>query len=117
MPILAIVDDLLFRAKLEASATHLGTALTVASAERALGVFQQDQSWQLVILDLNVSSRDPLTLIRAMREVAPTMPIIGYCAHVQRELPAQAMSAGCTTVLPHSALVQRLPELLSGVVP
>ena len=113
MPILAIVEDLFFRAKLETAATQLGTALTVASPEQSLEAFQ-GRAWQLVIIDLNVSSGDPLGLLRAIRKGAPTVPIIGYCAHVQRELQAEAASAGCTTVLPRSAFVRRLPELLSG---
>ena len=132
--ILAIVDDLLFRVKLEAAAAQLETPLTIAAdAESAL---RSGQGWSRVLIDLNLSRGDPLAMIRTLRAArlrrpalpSPThlpvgtrarsqaysdVPIIGYCSHVQHDLQQQALEAGCATVPPRSAFVQQLPELLS----
>ena len=107
---LAIIDDLIFRSKLETVATQVGTPLTMATdAARALRTGGQ---WSRVFVDLNLSAGDPLAMIRDLRQAYPDMPIIGYCSHVQQGLQQQALAAGCTTVLPRSAFVQQLPELL-----
>ena len=110
--ILAIVDDLIFRGKLEAAAAHLGSPLTiVAEAGRAT---RPEQGWSRALIDLNVSSGDALAMVRALRQADPGMPVIGYCSHVQDDLKSRALEAGCTAVLPRSAFVQQLPELLSA---
>ena len=109
--ILAIVDDLIFRAKIEAAAAQLGTPLAVAAdADHAL---RPAQGWSRVLIDLNLSGGDSLAMIRSLRQAYPDVPVIGYCSHVQQDLHRQALEAGCTTVLPRSAFVQQLRELLS----
>lgn len=109
--ILAIVDDLIFRGKLEAAAARLGSSLTIAAeADHAL---RPEQSWTRALIDLNLSGGDALAMVRTLRQAHPGMPVIGYCSHVQDDLKSQALEAGCTTVLPRSAFVQQLPELLS----
>jgi len=109
--ILAIVDDLIFRGKMEAAARHMGTPLTVArDAELAL---RPGQGWSRVLIDLNLSGGDAVAMVRRLRQAYPDVPVIGYCSHVQQDLKTQALEAGCTTVLPRSAFVQQLPQLLS----
>ena|SRR3989338_7137699 len=110
--ILAIVDDMIFRAKLEAAAQQLGTPLTVTAALG--GAERPGQGWSRVLIDLNLSRGDALEMIRALRQTDPDVPVIGYCSHVQKDLQRQALSAGCTTVLPRSKFVQQLSELLSS---
>jgi DNA-binding NarL/FixJ family response regulator len=109
--ILAIVDDLLFRGKLEAAAAQLRVPLTIAAD--ASSVPRNGQPWSRVLIDLNLSRGDPLAMIRDLRAAHPGIPVVGYCSHVQQDLQQQAIEAGCTTVLARSAFVQQLPELLS----
>ena len=111
MIVLAIVDDLLSQAKIQAVAVPLGVEVCIAKT------FAQAQAaWSdpaVVVVDLNVTSADPLEMVRTLRAQRPAVPIIGYGSHVQAELLAQARAAGCTTVLPRSAFVQPLPRLLA----
>ena len=107
--ILAIVDDLLFRGKIEASAALLGTPLKVAT-----GLPGNGQAWSRILIDLNLSRGDALAMIRELRAAHPGVPLVGYCSHVQQDLQQQALEAGCTMVLPRSAFVQQLPQLLGG---
>ena len=109
--ILAIVDDLLFRGKLEAAAAQLGVPLTVVA--EASSVPGNGQPWRRVLIDLNRSRGDALAMIRELRAVHPGIPMVGYCSHIQQDLQRQALQAGCTTVLARSAFVRQLPELLS----
>src|SRR3989338_2429409 len=55
--ILAIVDDMLFRSKLEAVAAQLGTPLTLA--EDASPALRSGSGWSRAIIDLNLSHGDP----------------------------------------------------------
>ncbi len=110
--ILAIVDDLFFRSKLEVAAAQLGTQLTIA-ADAGPGL-RSGGPWSRVLIDLNMSRGDAVGMIRELRAAHPGVPVIGYVSHVQHELQRQALEAGCTQVLPRSAFVQQLPELLKG---
>ena len=109
--ILAIVDDLLFRGKLEVAAAQLGASLTIAADASA--VPRDGGPFSRVLIDLNLSRGDALAMILDLRAAHPGIPLVGYCSHVQQDLQQQALEAGCTTVLPRSAFVQQLPELLT----
>ena len=109
--ILAIVDDLLFRSKLEAAAAQLGVVLAIAAD--ATSVPRNSQPLSRVLIDLNLSRGDSLAMIRELRSAHRDIPIVAYCSHVQQGLQQQALEAGCTSVLARSAFVQQLPELLS----
>ena len=109
MAVLAIVDDLAFRSKMEAASAHLGVELDVAAA-----LPEVRKNWRLAIIDLNLANGDPLEIIRSLKQQLPAIPLVGYGSHVQTELMASAHAAGCDQVLPRSAFVQRLPELLQG---
>lgn len=106
MAVLAIVDDLLFRGKIEAAAA--GCPVRFAGGAEPLPA--AEPPWTLILVDLNLTSADVLAVIRRAAQAAPA--VIGYCSHVQQALQAQALQAGCTRVLPRSAFVQQLPELL-----
>lgn len=112
MPILVIVDDLIFRGKITAAAEALHVPAQVVSRPPR----GASDAWSLAIVDLNVSSCDPLDAVRTLHRAVPAAPILGYCAHVQAALQQQALSAGCTAVWPRSIFVQRLPELLTGTL-
>mgnify|MGYP001557836200 FL=1 len=114
MAVLAVVDDLVFRGKIESAATHLGVVLSVAPDSSATLKLLGGVTWSLVIVDLDLAASQPLELIRAVRQVVPTAQILGYCSHVQVDLQKQAKRAGCTSVLTRAAFVQGLPALLAG---
>ncbi len=109
--ILAIVDDLFFRGKLEAAAAQLRVPLTIAAD--ASSVPRDGQSLSRVLIDLNLSRGDALAMVRDLRAAHPGVPLVGYCSHVQQDLQQRALEAGCTMVLPRSAFVLQLPQLLS----
>ncbi|MBI3319459.1 MAG: hypothetical protein HYZ89_02580 [Candidatus Omnitrophica bacterium] len=115
--VLAILDDLLFRSKLETAAAHAGVPLQVARDVPPLDAAGDPVSWRLVIVDLDGSRRDPREVMTALRLLTPTAPVVGYYSHLDTERGLRARQAGYTMVWPRSVFVQRLPELLAGKLP
>lgn len=115
--ILAVVDDLLFLAKIQETA-HL-TGATVKSADPTQGLEKiAGETPRAIILDLNHRSIPALELVRNLK-IHPrtkTVPIVGFVSHTQSELSAAAREAGCDLVLARSAFTQQLPKLLSNLV-
>ena len=114
MAVLAVVEDLFFRSKIEAAADRQGVPVCAIGGLDPLPAPPEGQSWHLVIVDLNRAADDGVRVVECVRRALPAVPILGYCSHVETQLQEQALRAGCTTVLPRSAFVQRLPELLAG---
>lgn len=113
-PVVALVEDLVFTAKLRASAQATATTLHVAAqAEEFLQVIRRTAP-RLILLDLNFSRADALAVLAQARETAngTQTPIIGFLSHVQTERAQQAVAAGCAAALPRSLFVQQLPRLL-----
>ena len=102
--ILAAVDDLLFRSKIYATAAAAGSQVHFGREASAAP--------DLILLDLQLA--DALSLLAAWRQQWPAVRVIGYLSHVEQELARQAREAGCTEILPRSAFVQRLPQLLAA---
>jgi len=113
MAIWAIVEDLVFRSKIETVAGALGLPVHI-TAGVALPPAVSIGEWHVILVDLNRSSGDPLAIVKAARQQAPSARIIGYGSHVDTDLLRAATQAGCTVVLPRSVFVQRLPDLLLG---
>jgi DNA-binding NarL/FixJ family response regulator len=113
--ILAVIEDLFFRSKVDAAARAVAAeadvrVVRVGSLDGAL-----DQAWMLIIVDLSIA--DPVAVLQRVRARLPQTPILSFFSHVQVELQRQAQAAGCTWVVPRSAFVQMLPDLLAGQLP
>lgn len=111
--ILAVVPDLFFSAKLEATARAAGVPLAFAPVAQALERCAAEPPARL-LLDLHAPGA--LELARALHEDARTrtVRVTGFYSHVDAERRAEALAAGVDDVLPRSAFVARLPELLAG---
>ena len=69
---------------------------------------------ELIILDLNNSSVQPLELIAKLKsdDDLRHISLIGYLSHVQGELKQKAQEAGANIVMARSAFSQNLPQIL-----
>ena len=68
---------------------------------------------KLVVFDLNNLNAKPMTLIPKFKtKLKKATSIVGFLNHLQGELKAKAIEAGCDTVMPRSAFSQTLPNLL-----
>ena len=67
----------------------------------------------MIVFDLNNAAAKPMTLIPKLKaKLKKSTSIIGFLSHVQSELRAKAVEAGCDTVMPRAAFSQNLPNLL-----
>lgn len=110
---LAVVQDLLFVAKIAAAAKRVGVLVEFVPEESRL-LEKAKYSPSVVILDLNHPGFPPIPLIRKLKANAAeqAVQVIGFLSHVQQDLNREAHKAGCDLVLPRSVFSKNLDELL-----
>ena len=112
--VIALVDDLMFVSRIREAAK--GRALEVKAVRTAADALAGARAGaRLVILDLD-SPRLPTAAVLADLRGDPSLarlPIVGFFSHVEAQRGREAAAAGCTTVLPRSAFVQKLDGLLA----
>ena len=112
------IDDLFFNAKITETARKLGVKVAFVKADKeviAELTSKEDEAERpgLIVIDLNNANAKPLTLIPKLKaKLKKTTSIIGFLSHLQGDLKAKAVEAGCDTVMPRSAFSQNLPNLL-----
>jgi CheY-like chemotaxis protein len=113
--LVASVDDLFFRSKIDATARHLN--IPVRFIERKdLTAVCLDGETAAVLLEL--SNGSSLDAIRKLRQNQKTrdVPVIGFLSHVDRDLAREAESAGVTQVMPRSQFAETLPDLMMDLL-
>lgn len=115
--IFCFIDDLFFLAKIQETARKLGVKVGFVKADKdivaRLSDTPEDARPSLIIFDLNNVGAKPLTLIPKLKaKLKKGTSVIGFLSHLQGDLKAKAMDAGCDTVMPRSAFSQNLPNLL-----
>jgi hypothetical protein len=98
--VLLIEVDLFFRAKIEATLTAAGYAVTTSS----------DAAADLVVAD--VTRCDPDLVVAAHEGV----PVLGFGRHADAHLLRQAREAGFSRVIPRSVLAKRLPQVVEALL-
>jgi CheY-like chemotaxis protein len=113
--IVACVEDLFFRSKIEATARHLNVPVRFAHAKELSSAAGRDDTAAVL---LEVSEGEALEAVRKLRSERKTseLPIIGFLRHTDRELAKQAESAGFTRVLPRSEFSETLPDLVMDLL-
>lgn len=113
--IIACVEDLFFRSKIEATARHLNVPVRFVGAKE-LAKASAGSDAAAVLLELS-SNGDGLAAVGEMRRgAAAGMPVIGFLSHVDKELAKKAEAAGVTTVMPRSQFSEGLPDLLMDLL-
>jgi hypothetical protein len=115
--ILFFIEDLFFNAKITETARKLGVKVAFIKNEKdAIAQLTDSEEADrpgLIVFDLNNAAAKPLTLIPKLKaKLKKSTSIVGFLSHLQNELRAKAIEAGCDTVMPRSAFSQNLPNLL-----
>jgi CheY-like chemotaxis protein len=114
--IVACVEDLFFRSKIEATGRHLNVPVRFAEPkDLAAAARQEDTAAVLLELSPNGACFDA---VRKLRQEAKTrdLPLIGFLRHTDRELARQAEAAGLTRILPRSEFSETLPDLVMDLL-
>lgn len=106
-PILVLVQDLFFRAKIDATARAGGWPVTCLGDLPKEGALPAARG---CLIDLE--SAGPVALA-ALRKIAAAMPTLAFASHGKTELLASALAAGCKAAVPRSRLAAELPRLLA----
>jgi hypothetical protein len=111
------IEDLFFNAKITETARKLGVkvAFVKNDKEAIASLLEGDEADRpgLIVFDLNNANAKPLTLIPKLKaKLKKSTSIIGFLSHLQGDLKAKAVEAGCDTVMPRAAFSQNLPNLL-----
>jgi DNA-binding NarL/FixJ family response regulator len=104
--IAAFVDDLLFRSKIRAVASHTGAAVSFLRAPDDPALAEA----AMAIVDLDGPAA--VATVSALRAAWPALRVVGFVSHVHAERIRDARAAGATEVMARSAFVNALPELL-----
>jgi CheY-like chemotaxis protein len=114
--LVACVDDLFFRSKIEATARHLNVPVRFTDAKDLAKTCREGKTAAL-LLDLSANG-DPLEVVAHLREDPATreLPIIGFLSHVDRDLARRAESTGVTRVMPRSEFSESLPDLMMDLL-
>ena len=107
------LGDLIFQVKIEEASRRAGLRCVFTSAPSRLRE-EAASGALLIVLDLAFTNADSVDLIKELKASASTMSvsILAYAPHVNIDLKARALAAGCDAVVARSAFVQNLPELL-----
>ena len=118
MPILAAVDDFLFRSKIRAVAKHVNAEIVFAQTPDEILAQARALKPSLVIIDLNSQKADAVGTLTALKQDPELAGIrtIGFASHVHVDLIAAARRAGADQVLPRSAFAGNLAEILSAAL-
>jgi hypothetical protein len=111
------IEDLFFFAKINETARKLGikVAFVKNDAETLAKIYESAEAEKpsLIVFDLNNAAAKPMTLIPKLKsKLKKGTSIIGFLSHLQGDLKAKAVEAGCDIVMPRSAFSQNLPTLL-----
>ena len=111
------IEDLFFNAKITETARKLGVKVAFIKNEKdaiaELTSGEESERPGLIVFDLNNANAKPLTLIPKLKaKLKKSTSIIGFLSHLQGDLKAKAVEAGCDTVMPRAAFSQNLPNLL-----
>jgi hypothetical protein len=117
--IYCFIEDMFFTAKIQETARKLGVKVEFVKGNdkdalvARLAELPDTERPKLLVFDLNNVNAKPLTLIPKFKsKLKKATSIVGFLNHLQGELKAKALEAGCDTVMPRSAFSQSLPNLL-----
>ena len=110
------IEELFFQAKIQETAKKLGVKVAFIKNEKdavAALTESEENKPALIVFDLNNANAKPLTLIPKLKtKLKRSASIIGFLSHLQGDLKAKAVEAGCDVVMPRAAFSQNLPNLL-----
>ena len=111
------IEDLFFTAKIQEAAKQQGVKVAFMKPDKDivahLSELHDHEHPSLIVFDLNNAAAKPLTLIPKLKnKLKKGTSIVGFLSHLQGDLKAKAVEAGCNSVMPRAAFSQNLPNLL-----
>ena len=111
--VIALVDDLFWKARLLETAKAAGATMALVSDPALLGAKCVEQRPDLVFVDLALR-KDPFAAIRAFKDATETagVPVVGYFEHMRTDLHKKGKEAGIETLIARSTFTEKLGSFL-----
>lgn len=115
MPILLMVEDLIFLSKIQQTAKLGNVVVENVVPAKILERLSGGEPVSALICDLNYAGGLAIAAIREIKQQPNlhAVPVIGFVSHVQADVAASARAAGADVVMARSAFSQQLPQLLT----
>jgi PleD family two-component response regulator len=111
--VIALVDDLFWKARLLETAKATGATMALVSDPAQLTVKCAEHKPDIVFVDLALR-KDPFGAIRAFKDTAETagVPVVGYFEHMRTDLHKRGKEAGIETLIARSTFTEKLASFL-----
>jgi CheY-like chemotaxis protein len=109
--VLALPADLIFGARIRATAESVGAVTVIAKDPKDLLVKLSENETRLVILDLDRRGLDIADTIKQIKATSP-VTILAYVSHVREDAIREARGAGADKVIARGAFAHQLADLL-----
>lgn len=108
--IVARVEDLMFRAKIDAAARNLSVPVSfMASPEEILTLAKDPPA--AVLVELTPAAVEAVAGLKK-KAGGRQVPVVGFFSHVDRKLAESARAAGVDRLLSRAQFSENLPELI-----
>jgi hypothetical protein len=108
--IVARVEDLMFRAKIEAAARNLNVPVHFVEKAEELDSACKSQP-AAAFVELTSATLSAISRLKKS-SAGKDVPVIGFLSHVDTKLAAESTAQGVDRVLSRSAFSESLPELI-----
>ncbi len=109
--VIALPADLIFGARIRATAEAVGAPVILAKDAADLVAKAGGEEVRLVILDLDRRGLDITNVVQQLKATS-SAPILAYVSHVQEDAIREAKAAGADKVIARGSFAKQLPELL-----
>ena len=111
--VLALVDDLFWRTKIDHAVKSASSPIVFISDPSEIDGAADPSSVGVLLVDLALR-KEPFAAIAKLKKNAKTkeIPVIGYYEHVRKDLQKKGNEAGCDEVLPRSSFSEKLGDLV-----
>ena len=115
--ILVIDDDASDRDLLAAVLTKRGYEVILADNGRVGLILCHQRTPDAVVLDLNLPGIDGLSLLRQLRILHPTLPVVVFSGHSAQEVEEEMLNQGATACIQKAFSLHQLGLALQEVLP
>jgi PleD family two-component response regulator len=112
--ILIAITDLFFLSKVRTALENQGCTVRVATQSQHILKEALDQKPSLIVLDLGLSTLDPVHLIQELRGIPElhNLPVLGYTNHVQVPNWEEKLKDKTTKVVPNSYISSNITNIV-----
>jgi len=118
MPIVLVVDDSPVDRRLIGGLLDNDLNWVIEYAENGAAALREMQELlpDVIVTDLQMPEMDGLSLVSAVREQCPQVPVVLVTAHGSEELAIEALDRGAASYVPKSQLAEKLLQTVEQVL-